>query len=279
MLIFSRYSWWVAAMVGFALLLTVAGQVGALSPFQGAFLTVTSPAERVMNAVFSPVAGFLSGAGSINSLRDENRELRLENEDLRRQVTELQEASERVKELQEALNLPPNAATGAQRLAANVVHRDSSAFTDVVSIDKGTKDGVRSGMVVISSRGTLMGTVTSTFGDHAFVRLITDSKSRVAALVLGTRTDGIVKGTANRTLTFDLAQADIKVGDTIVTSSLTGRFPQDLPIGQVTEVSGTAQDIYRKVTIEPFVRMSTATAVLVLTGFTPQTGAAAEQGR
>jgi rod shape-determining protein MreC len=263
-------------MVGFALLLTLAGQVGILNPFQGVFLTATAPVEGAMTAVFEPVAAFLSDAGSINSLRDENRQLRLENEDLRRQVTELQDASDRVKELEDALNLPSSAATGQKRLAANIVHRDSSAFTDVVSIDKGTKDGLKPGMVVISSRGTLMGTITKALSDHSFVRLITDSKSRVASLVLSSRADGIVKGTANRTLTFDLAQADIKVGDTIVTSSLTGRFPEGLPIGKVTDVSGTAQDVYRTVKLEPFVRMSTATAVLVLTSFVPQTSSAAD---
>src|SRR5690242_18595577 len=100
MLIFSRYSWWVGAMIGFALLLTVAGQVGALNPFQGVFLTVTAPVEGVMTAVFEPVAAFLSDAGNINSLRDENRRLRLQNEDLQRQVTALQDASDRVKELE-----------------------------------------------------------------------------------------------------------------------------------------------------------------------------------
>lgn len=258
-------------MVGLALLLAAAGQSGILNPFQGAFLTASSPMEGVLSTVFEPVAAFLSDAGSINDLREENRKLRLENEDLQRSVVELQQATDRVRELEEALKIPAGAATG-QRLAANIVHRDASAFTDVVSIDKGTNDGLRVGMVVVSSRGTLMGSVTRTLGDRSFVRLITDGKSRVAAQVLGTGADGIIKGSANRTLAFDLAQADIKVGDTIVTSSLTGRYPAGLPIGRVTEVGGNPQDLYRKVSVEPFVRMSTSTAVFVLTGFTPQPG-------
>lgn len=268
MLIFSRYSWWLGAMAGLALLLAAASQTGLLSPFQGIFLTLTAPVDSGLRKVFEPAAAFLSDAGSIDDLRAENRQLRLENEALQQDVVGLAQARERVTQLEEALKIPSGAAYG-DRLAANIVHRDASAFTDVVSIDKGTDDGVHEGMVVISTKGTLMGTVTESLGKQSFVRLITDSKSRVAAQIQETKADGIIKGTANRQLSFELAQAEIKVGDTIITSSLTGRYPEGLPIGKVTEVGGTPQDTYRSVEVEPFVRMSTATAVLVLTEFTP----------
>lgn len=269
MLIFSRYTWWVGAMVGLALLLTALSQVGVLNPFQGLFLTITSPIDNALNAVFEPVASFLSDAGDLNSLRDENSRLRVENEDLRNKLTDLQQNAARVSELEQALKITQGD-TSQTRLAANVVSRDSSAFSAVVSIDRGSSAGIKTGMVVTSAQGTLMGTVTKTFSDHAFVRLVTDTKSKVAAEVQDSKADGIVQGTPDRGLTFDLAQADIKVGDTIVTSSLTGRYPAGLPIGRVTDVSGSAQDLYRKVTIEPLVRLSTVTTVLVLTSFTPQ---------
>lgn len=269
MLIFSRYTWWVGAMFGLALLLTALSQVGVLNPFQGVFLTVTSPIDNALNAVFEPVASFLADAGDLNSLRDENSRLRVENEDLRNKLTDLQQNAARVTELEQALKITQGD-TSQTRLAANVVSRDSSAFSAVVSIDRGASSGIKTGMVVTSAQGTLMGTVTKTFSDHAFVRLVTDTKSKVAAEVQDSKADGIVQGTPERGLTFDLAQADIKVGDTIVTSSLTGRYPAGLPIGRVTEVSGSAQDLYRKVTLEPLVRLSTVTTVLVLTSFTPQ---------
>lgn len=269
MLIFSRYSWWLGAMAGLALFLAAANQVGLLTPFQGLFLSVTAPVESGLRAVFGPTASFLSDAGSIDDLREENRRLRLENEELQHDIVGLEQARARVAELEEALKIPSGAAFG-ERLAANIVHRDASAFTDVVSIDKGKNDGVRAGMVVVSSKGTLMGTVTEALDKQSFVRLITDSRSRVAAQVQDSKADGIIKGTANRQLAFDLAQAEINVGDTITTSSLTGRYPEGIPIGKVTEVGGTPQDTYRKVSVEPFVRMSTATAVLILTEFTPR---------
>ena len=125
-------------------------------------------------------------------------------------------------------------------------------------------------MVVLSAQGTLIGTVTKTFPGSAFVRLISDSRSKVNAEVQESKVDGIIRGTPGRGLTFDLAHAEIKAGDTIITSGLGGNYPPGLPIGKVSTVSGTSQDLFRNVTVEPFVRLSTATTVLVLTSFTPQ---------
>ncbi len=256
-------------MVAFAVLLTAASQVGILSPFQGVFLTITSPVERLATGVFRPIAGLLSNAGDLNDLRDENRKLRLENEELQNQVVALQQATERVKQLEAALNIQETQ-KDQTRLVASVVHRDASPFTDVVSIDKGSGAGVKVGMVVTSAQGTLLGTVTRVLSNQSFVRLVTDSKSKVAAEVEGSQAAGVVKGTPGRGLVFDLAQADIKVGDVVATSSLTGRYPAGIAIGRVVEVEGTPQDLFRTVKVEPLVRLSTATTVLVLTSFEPQ---------
>jgi rod shape-determining protein MreC len=256
-------------MMGLALLLTLLSQVGALNPVQGAFLTVTQPFERGLSAVFRPIASFLSDAGDLDSLQAENRRLRIENEALTNQVVQLQQDAERIKELEAALGVV-QADAAQTKLAANVVHRDRSPFTDVIGIDRGTNDGVRTGMVVLSAQGTLLGTVTKALSDQSFVRLVTDSKSKVAAEVQDSKADGVVKGTAERGLVFDLAQADIKVGDVIVTSALTGRFPAGIPIGKVTSVGGTSQDLFRTVDVEPLVRVGTVNTVLVLTSFRPQ---------
>lgn len=269
MLIFSRYTWWVGAMAGLAVLLAVAGQVGLLTPFQGVFLTVTSPVDRVLTGVFQPVAAFLSNAGNINGLESENRKLRLQNEDLQNRVTQLKQDAARVTELEQALNISQGAGGGV-RVAANIVNRESTPFTDVIAIDRGSHDGIKPGMVVLSSQGSLIGTVTTTFTDSSFIRLITDSKSKVAAQILNSATDGIIQGSANRTLAFVLARGDVKVGDAIVSSGLGGNYPAGLPIGTVSEVSGSPEDISPKVKVEPMVRLSTAQTVLVLTSFIPQ---------
>ncbi|MBK7329863.1 MAG: rod shape-determining protein MreC [Dehalococcoidia bacterium] len=269
MLIFQRYQWWVASMIGLALFLALAGQVGVLNPFQGVFLRITSPVESVLNGVFRPVASLLSGAGEAGNLRDENNRLRLENEALRNQVGELQQNAEDIKGLRDALNLTQGDQS-VKYVAADIVHRDASPFTDVVTINRGSGDQIQVGMVVVSTKGTLLGKVTKVTATNSFVRLITDTQSTVSAEILGTGADGSVKGTPNRGLSFDLAQGEIQVGDQVVTAGLGGGFPRGLPIGRVASVSGTSQDLYKKVTVEPGVRIGTAENVLVRTDFIPE---------
>ena len=269
MLIFQRYQWWVASMIGLALFFALAGQVGALNPFQGVFLRVSSPFEAVLTGIFRPVAAVLSNVGDAGDLRDENNRLRLENEELRNQTIELQQNAEDIKGLREALGLTQDD-TSVKYVAADIVHRDDSPFTDVVTINRGSADGVQVGMVVVSTKGSLMGKVTDVTSRFSFVRLITDTQSRVSAEILGTGADGSVKGTPNRGLSLDLAQGEIQVGDQVLTAGLGGGFPRGLPIGLVTSVTGTSQDLYRKVTVEPFVRVGTAENVLVRTDFIPE---------
>jgi rod shape-determining protein MreC len=276
MLIFSRYSWWLGAMAGFALLLTLMGQVGLLGPIQGVYLVMTEPLERLSGAVFRPVASLISDAGDLDDIRDENQRLRLENESLRAQVVELERSRERIAELEAIANIS-DARPGEERLVASVVNRTVSPFTEVISIDKGSSSGIRVGMVVLSAQGTLIGSVTDVFRDRAFVRTINDSRSRVIAESLETHVEGTVEGTADRVLELKLATGAVNVGETIVTSALSGRFPADIPIAIVAEVEGSPQDFHPRVRLEPLVRISRATTVLVITSFLPdETPAGAE---
>lgn len=256
-------------MIGLAFLLAIMSQTGLLGPIQGLFLRTASPFEGALSAVFTPVASFLSDAGNINDLQSENARLRVENEDLRNKVTSLQLDAAQIDDLRKALDIQQNQGA-ATKVAASVVGHAASSFVDEVSIDRGAASGFKPGMVVLSAQGTLMGTITSVNGNVSFVRLITDTKSKVNAQVVESKAEGIVQGTPNRGVSFDLAQAEVKVGDTVITSGLGGNYPPNLPIGRVSEVSGSSQDLFRKVTVEPLARLSTTKTVLVLTSFTPQ---------
>lgn len=271
MLIFQRYTWWVAAMIGLALFLAVASQVGVLGPFQQIFVRVTSPIESGLNAVVQPVGAFVRDAGRIRSIQEENRQLRLENEELRNQIVQMEHDEAELVELREALNIIGD--SGDQTFeAATVVTRDASPFTDVIRINKGSNHGIRPGMVVMSTQLSLVGTVTDTLPGRASVRLISDSRSAVNAMIANTAIDGSVRGTATRSVTMEMARGNISPGDEVVTSGVGGNYPRGLPIGQVVEVSGTTQDLELDVTIEPRVRLSTLGTVLVDTSFDPNRG-------
>lgn len=276
MLIFSRYSWWVGAMGGLAMLVTLMGQVGVLGPIQGLYLTATEPLDRVLTGAFRPVAGVLSDIGDLEDIREENRLLRIENEGLRNDLVELERDRERIAQLEAALGIAQTRPDEAREFA-NVVNRQVSPFTEVMSIDKGSSSGLKVGMVVLSPNGTLLGSVVEVFRDNAFVRTINDSRSRVLVQVVETGVEGTVKGTANRQLELDLAGGAVNAGQNVVTSSLSGRFPPGIPLGVISSVSGSPQDLFPTVKVEPAARVSAVTTVIVITSFLPQQTPAGEE--
>jgi len=268
MLIFQRYTWWLGAMLGLAVLMTAASQVGFLGPFQGAFVRVVAPLESGMHAIVTPVADVLSGAGNVREIQEENQRLRLQLEELQNEVVSLRQQAEQAEDLRQALGIIGDNSEQQFELAS-VVSRDASPFTDVVRIDKGSNDGIRSGMVVRSAQGSLVGTVVQVFATRSSVRLISDARSAVNAQILGSEIDGSVQGTPTRTIKLQLARGTINVGDQVVTSGVGDNYPRGLPIGTVKQVAGTPQDIFLDVTIEPHVRLSTLETVLIDTSFDP----------
>ena len=267
MLLFSRYTYWTGAMVALAVALAVAGRAGALDPVQGVFLRAASPIESGLDAAFGPVARFFDDVGDLARLRAENRRLLGENETLRNENAALRADTRQLGELEEALGIVA-ADPSAERLPAGVLSRIRGPLTRELRIDKGSGDGVREGNPVLSVRGTLIGTVTRALPGASFVRLVADSRSSVAAQVLGASADGVVRGDGEG-LSFDLAEGDVNAGDAIVTSGLGGAYPPDIPIGEVVEVRGDAQDPFPTVRLETAVRIATTRTVLVMISFAP----------
>ena len=205
MLIFSRYTYWVGAMVALAVLLAVVGRAGLLDPLQDVFLRATGPVEEGTSSIFRPVADFFSDVADLDRLQEENRRLLRENETLRNQNAALRGDSRRLEELEEALRVV-TADPSAERLIAGVLSRIQGPLTRELRIDRGTSDGVAVGNPVLSVQGTLIGTVTKALPGSSFVRLLTDSRSSVASQVLGTPADGIAKGDGG-SLSFELVEA------------------------------------------------------------------------
>ncbi len=267
MLIFSRYTYWAGAMVALAVLLAVVGRAGLLDPVQDVFLRTTGPLEEGVSSAFRPVANFFSNVRDLDRLEQENRRLLSENESLRNENAALRGDSERLREIEEALGYV-GADPTTEQLAAGVLSRIQGPLTRELRIDRGTDHGVSEGNPVLSVRGTLIGTVIEALPGSSFVRLLTDSRSSVAAQVRGSPADGIAKGNGGA-LSFALVEGDVNIGDTVVTSGLGGTYPPDVRIGEVTAVLGDSQDPFPTVRLQTTVRISTTRTVLVMISFTP----------
>ena len=105
-------------------------------------------------------------------------------------------------------------------------------------LDKGERDGVRVGQAVIDSTG-LLGQVTQVMPGLSKVTLVTDPSHAVPMLNKRTGQQIIAEGTGDRqqlSVRFISVSADIRVGDSLLTSGLGRRFPRGYPVGEITNI-------------------------------------------
>ena len=266
MLILPRYTIWITSLLLVVLFFSILGRNSVLEPIQNLILYGSSPLSKGLNKGSAPLIGFFKDIGQVDDLRKENTQLKQENEQLRNQLTELTIVKNRVFELEQALNIrTTNSATAY--LTADVISFIWLPFRSELSINLGSIDGIKAGNIVLSPQGSLVGRVTSVKKNHAFVRLIIDSRSRVATQVLSSTTSGILSGKATREINFILVIGKIEKGDTLITSGLGGLYPSDIPIGKVKEVNSNTQNAFPQITVEPFTQITNLRTVLINTNF------------
>jgi rod shape-determining protein MreC len=266
----SRITIWTAGVIVVSLLLIVASKMGALNPLENAVLTIISPVDRGLRNAADPIAEWISNLTDLNKLSNENKDLRAENERLKGEVARLRESEVKLQEMEKLLQVK-QAFPDQEFLAASILAKDPSNLKDIVAIDRGKRDGVHEGMVVVTEGHSLVGTVTSVLDDYAWVTLITDPNSAVSAMVQESRAQGVVAGSYNRQLSIEfVAQgASVKEGDMVITSAIGGHYPAGLVIGRVTTVQSTPQELFEKVSLEPLASLARLETVMVLTSFVP----------
>ncbi len=150
-------------------------------------------------------------------------------------------------------------------LTAEVVGLDPSDWFKTIIINRGTQDGISKGMPVIAPEG-IVGQIVAPSRNYSKVLLIIDPSSAVDALVQRTRSRGIVEGKTDQYCRFKyvLRKADVKVGDTVISSGLDRLFPKGLRVGSVEEVTRNPSGIFQDVRVRPFVDFARLEEVLVM---------------
>jgi rod shape-determining protein MreC len=262
---------WLSFVVIAGLLFMAGSRLGVFDPLENAVLVAVAPVESALQDGTQPVADFVNNLTDINSLRDENRALREENERLVAQVSQFREVDAENQQWRQLLDVR-EARPEDRFVAASVFARDQTNTREAIAIDRGSSDGVREGMIVLTQQGSLIGSVSKVLADTAWVTLITDSTSAVSAVVQESRAQGVVAGEGDGTLTMEFVEetADISEGDFVLTSGLGGRHPAGELIGRVVDVERTAQELFQSVRVQPLADLSRLERVLVLESFTPQ---------
>jgi rod shape-determining protein MreC len=150
-------------------------------------------------------------------------------------------------------------------IAARVIIRPADNWSSGLVIDKGSSQGIKKGQAVCTFLG-LAGRIVETTGSTAKVMLLNDPNLGVSALAQRSRQEGLVCGTlgANLIMKYLPDDADIKTGDTIISSGLNATYPKGLLIGMVIDVGRDFSGLSRFAVIKPAVDLSNIEEALVI---------------
>ena len=168
-----------------------------------------------------------------------------------------------------------------EKIGARVTGKDPGNWYSVFVIDKGTDDGVKLDMNVISGGG-LVGIVTKVGPNWAQVRSIIDDNSKVSASVLSTADNLIVAGNLKQMEHGDidfgqlLDNADrVTVGDKVVTSDISDRYLPGITIGYISQIQMDPNNLTKSGMLTPIVDFEHLDIVLIITQVKEHTGAGA----
>jgi len=233
------------------------------SLLESAALSVEMPLQQVIATMAQRLSGFWQGYINLVQVRQENLRLQRQVDVLRGQLTHYQEAYLQQQRLRELLGF--RSLTFPQAVVAEVVGIDPSPWSEVVTMNKGSRDGLRKDIAVVTHQG-LVGRTIEVAPHYATVLLVTDRRSAVDAFIQRTRARGIVVGKSRRLceLRYVDLHADIQVGDTVVASGLGEVYPKGLLIGTVAAVHQKPHGLFHEVEVQPTVDLAKLEEVLVL---------------
>lgn len=242
------------------------------------FKTGNNAAGSAIGAVISPIQsgcsivvnGIKRIAGNVVSSgknAKENEKLREEIYALRSELRMLDGYKTENERLRKLIDLKETR-TDFNSVGANVIGKKTDELTSIITIDKGSKDGVRRNSVVFVPEG-LIGVVTEVGITFSKVKTIFDAESSVSAICLRSGDLGIVESSGfsasggKCSMNYLDRSAKTVVGDVIETSGTGGIFPRGITIGKISEIKEDSRNLTLSAVIETDVDIYKLDSVLV----------------
>jgi len=139
-------------------------------------------------------------------------------------------------------------------ISAKVVGKGPSYWFQTIIVDRGENDGIVEGMVARTEKG-VVGQVIQVSPNYCKILLANAPSSAIDAMVQKNRVRGILKGAGNGgyTLYYVLKNADVAVGDRIVTAGIGGVFRSGIPLGTVAAVRKKQRGMFQEIEVDPAV--------------------------
>jgi rod shape-determining protein MreC len=224
-------------------------------------------AQRGTSAVLNGVRGAWSGYVALRNVRAENEALRQELASAQIEIQRQRALADRSRSLESILRL--GSSTELQTAAAQIIGAAASPDFRTVTIDKGTRLGLKADMAVLGPKG-VVGRVVVAGPRASRVQLLVDRNAAAGALIERSRAQGVVVGAGDNRLRLEFVSgiSDVAVGDLVVTSGIDGIYPKGFAIGQVDAVEKNGVT-YRTIGVRPAVDFSSLEDVLVVLTPTP----------
>jgi rod shape-determining protein MreC len=249
--------------------LIVASAAGTLSSVEGIAATPLNVLSGVFHDVTQSIDGVAGDLTEIQELRARNAELEEALAQFQAELVELREIASDYQRIADLVDYT-NTAQDQETLAADVINYDQNGILRTIVVNRGTRDGIQRGMPVVTKQG-LVGRIIDVQANASRVLLVTDESSFISARLQTTRTQGTVEGrlTGNLRMRLIPLDAEVQVGDVVITSGLGGNFPPDIVIGQVTSRRQFEFELDQQAEVRSLVDFAALEVVLIVTSFEP----------
>ena len=218
-------------------------------------LETAAPFENSIDSVLSGIREAWKRYIFLVGLEDENRLLKRKVDILTSEIVNHREAYLEGLRLKEHLGLREK--TELPMITARVIGKEGASIFKTIVVNKGTKDGIKIGLPVLSVEG-VVGRVVETSWNISRILLVIDFNSNADVLVQSSRAHGVLQGggSAGCILKYIERSEEIKIGDLVLTSGLGGVFPKGLLLGTVVGVNRKDPGLFQKIDILPAVNFS-----------------------
>ncbi|MBM4315626.1 MAG: rod shape-determining protein MreC [Deltaproteobacteria bacterium] len=225
-------------------------------------LEIAAPVEDAINRSLKGLHDTWNRYLFLVGKEDENRRLRRENAVLNGLLNSYREGYLEGMRLQKLLGIRDG--LDHRTVAARVIDNDRISLFKTILINKGTTEGLRVGLPVLSDQG-VVGRIIETSWHASRVLLLIDENSNVDALIQRNRVQGILQGagSAECNLKYISRAENIQTGDVVLSSGLAGVFPKGLLLGFVTGTSGAEGGLFQKIDVAAAVDFGKLEEVLV----------------
>ncbi len=239
---------------------------GAVQGLRDGAATVFDPVRGGAERVFSPVGDAWNGIWNYHDLQKQNDSLRAEIDTLRGQQAQQQDAQKQLDMISDLDKISQWTTLGG--VDARIVSGPLTNFEHTLELDKGSSDGIAVDMPVVSGAG-LVGRITEVEKNRSVVTLLTDPDVVVGVRLFTSQETGLMHGTGeDQPLTIDEGigpKVQVPPNDLVTTSGEDrAAYPPNIPIGNVTNVQLSSDQLRQVVTVQPLADLNNLTFVKVL---------------